>query len=121
MRNYEISNFLCDKTYGGVYAMTDMKKVNKMVVKTAKKTLEKHYGQGRPYKFESDLNLKYTFKRYMFIAWLDGKIKNSSTIEDYHGHHLFVIGFTNSPETCVDDIYEMGDKYFNTDAIGFYY
>lgn len=125
MRNYKITNFLCDETYGGVMTMSDLEDLNDGVQKYALKTLEKHYGVDRPY-VQTELPLDEFFPRYMFIAWLDGDIFDDDRNVDeegdeYHGHHLFVLGFTNSPRTCVDDIYKMGDENFNTKAHGFFY
>jgi len=128
MRNYTITNFLCDQTYGGIYAMGDLDETNKHVLEYSLKTLSKHYGSNRPYIQEQAKEGEY-LRKYLYIAWLDGELpledndpRNfDESGDEVHGFHLFVIGFTDSPENCVDDIYAMGDESFDKLAKGFFY
>jgi hypothetical protein len=123
-RNYQITNFLCDQTYGGVYAFSDFKELNQRVKHYSLKTLEKHYGTGRAYYSEIPDDYDYGFKPYMFIAWLSNDNEGEEVDEagdEFHGKDLFVIGFTDKPETCVQDIYRMGDEYFKEYSRGFYF
>jgi len=126
MRNYTITNFLCDKTYGGVMCFSDMASLNDTMIHSSLLTLEKHYGTNRPFETEM-FPSKEGYPKHMFIAWLEGTPdideKDPRNFDEdgdeVHGFHLFVIGFTSNPETCVDDIYRMGDKYFEEKSKGF--
>ena len=117
MRNYSITNFLCDQTYGGVYCFSNLGVLNDTMKSHSMLTLEKHYGTDRPYVTEVEPSNE-SFPAYMFIAWLDGNVEMSGDL-DYDGHYLFVIGFTDNPRNCVSDIYRMGDKYFEAKAQGY--
>lgn len=118
-RHYSITHFLCDSTYGFQFTYIPYEELNEMVRQRAPLTLEKHYGTERPYISEIPEFSKEPLKKYMFIAWLDGISPNGD--EDTDGDHLFVIGLTDFPETCVGDIYRMGDEYFDKLAKGYYY
>jgi len=103
-RNYTIMNFMCDRTYPQV-VNAPITTLNEKVASNAVLTLMKHYGETSPYK--SSLNSTIRLYDYMFIAWL-----SNDNEED-----LFIIGDTKDPQSCVSDIYRMGDesydKFFN--------
>ena len=128
MRNFTIENFLCDKTYGGIWTASDLDETNEHVLKYSLKTLEKHYGSDRPY-IQEQAKKGEQLRKYMYIAWLSGELPLEETDprnfdesgNEVHGFHLFVIGFTDSPENCVDDINAMGDETFDKLAKGFFY
>jgi len=121
MRDYKITNFLCDSTYGGWFTMNSIREVNETIIDLLPETLEKHYGKNRNYIIE-DIDTKKMFKQYVYIAWLESPFLEGETVHDEEcdGFNLFLIGFTDSPENCVEDIYKFGDRVFITKAEPFW-
>jgi hypothetical protein len=121
---YSIENLICDRTYGGIYTMSDIVEVNNLVQESALANLEKSYGDFRPTYSEVPRDFDGTFPPFIFIAWLSDDNFESEVDEEgdeYDGKHLFVIGFTEKLENLVDDIKRMGDKYFDKFSVGFFH
>ena len=124
-RNFKIVNLVCDSTYEGTFFIHNLHKTNESIINLLPLSLKKHYGNVDYYIQEVDLSSP--LKNYVYFAWLDGSIETEDGNryfnehgEKYDSHELFLIGFTDSPETCIQDIYFLGDKVFNDKAKGYF-